>query len=134
MSSDYLSRLRAELLRAGAAEQARHRRARAVARLAPLAAAAAVAVLVVALVLAWPGERRDELPAQLPRDTVTLAYRLQTGDVNAAAQIMRARLNAAGIAAEVNVRDRTVTITAPHAARSAVTTLTETGHFAIYDW
>ena len=92
MTNDYISRLRAELLRAGAAEQARRRRSRAVARLGPLAAAAAVAVLVVTLMLAWPGERRDEVPVDPSRDAVALTYRLPTGDVTAAAQIMRARL------------------------------------------
>lgn len=134
MSSDYLSRLRAELLRAGGVEQARHRRDRAVARLGPLAVAAAVALLVVTVVLAFPGERRDEVPAHQSRDAVTLTYRLQTGEMAAAAQIMRARLDAAGISAEVSVRDRTLSITAPRTARSAVTTLTAAGRFAIYDW
>ena len=64
MSSDYISRLRAELLRAGAAEQAPRRRARAVRRLRPVAAAAAVALVVATVVLTLPGERRDEIPAQ----------------------------------------------------------------------
>ena len=80
MSSDYISRLRAELLRAGAAEQAPRRRARAVRRLRPLAAAVAVALLVATVVLTLPGERRDEIPAQDSGDAVTLTYRVQTGD------------------------------------------------------
>ena len=134
MSSDYLSRLRAELLRAGAAEQPRRRRARTVARLRPLAAAAAVAVLVVTVVLALSGERRDEIPVQGSSETATLTYRVQTGDATGAAQIMRERLNAAGITAEVTVGDRTLTIAAPRAAHTAVTALTAPGRLAIYDW
>ena len=134
MSSDYISRLRAELLRAGAAEHAPRRRARAVRRLRPLAAAAAVALLVATVVLTLPGDRRDEIPAQGSSDAVTLTYRVQTGDATEAAQILRERLNAAGITAEVTAGDGTLTITAPDTARAAVTALTAPGRFAIYDW
>jgi len=62
MSSDYISRLHAELLRAGATEPAARRRARAVRGLRPPAAAAVVAALVAALVLTLPGLRHDEQP------------------------------------------------------------------------
>ena len=134
MSSDYISRLRAELLRAGAVEHAPRRRARAVRRLRPLAATAAVALLVAAIVLTLPGEPRDEAPALNSSDAVTLTYRVQTGDATEAAQILRERLNAAVIAAEVTAGDSTLTITAPDSARAAVTALTAPGRFAIYDW
>ena len=117
MSSDYISRLRAELLRAGAAEHAPRRRARAVRRLRPLAAAVAVALLVATAVLTLPSERRDEVPTQDPSDVVTLTYRVQTGDATQAAQILRERVNAAGITTEVTAGDGTLTITAADTAR-----------------
>jgi preprotein translocase subunit SecD len=134
MSSDYFSRLRAELLRAGAAEPAPRRRARAVRRLRPLVAAAAVALLVATIVVALPGERRDEIAAQDGADAVTLTYRVQAGDATEAAQILRERLGAAGITGEVAAGDRTLTIAAPGAASTAVTVLTAPGRLAIYDW
>jgi preprotein translocase subunit SecD len=134
MSSDYISRLRAELLRAGAVGRARRRRARAVRRLRPLAAAAAVGLLVATVVLTLPDARRDEIPAQGSGEAVALTYRVQTGGATQAAQILRERLNAAGITAEVTAGDRTLTITAPDAARADVTGLTAPGRLAIYDW
>ena len=134
MSTDYISRLRAELLRAGAAEPAPRRRARAVRRLRPVAAAAAVALVVATLVLTLPGDRRDEIPAQASSDAVALTYRVQTGDATEAAQILRERLDAAAITAEVTVGDGTLTITAPDNARADVTALTAPGRFAMYDW
>ena len=134
MSSDYISRLRAELLRAGAPEQAPRRGARTVRRLRPVAAALAVAVLVSTVVLTFSGERRDEIPAQGSGDAVTLTYRVQTGDATQAAQILRERLNGAGITAEVTASDRTLTITAHDAARADLTALTAPGRLAIYDW
>ncbi len=134
MSSDYFSRLRAELLRAGAAEQAPRRRARAVRHLRPLAAAMAVAVVVATVVLTLPGERQDEITAQGSGDAATLTYRVQSGDATEAAQVLRARLNAAGITAEVTAGDRTLTIAAPDAARADVTVLTAPGRLAIFDW
>jgi preprotein translocase subunit SecD len=134
MSSDFIPRLRAELLRAGAAEHAPRRRARAVRRLRPLVAAAAVALLVATVVVSLPGERRDEIPAQGSSDAATLTYRVQTGDATQAARILRERLDAAGITAAITAGDSTLTITAPEAARADVTALTAPGRFAIYDW
>jgi preprotein translocase subunit SecD len=133
MSSDYISRLRTELLRAGAAEQqAPRRRARVVRRLRPLAAAAAVALLVATVVLTLPGDRRDEIPAQGSRDAVT--YRVEASNATEAAQILRERLTAAGITAEVTAGDSTLTIAAPASARAGVAALTAPGRLAIYDW
>ena len=59
---------------------------------------------------------------------------MQTGDATEAAQILRERLNAAGITAEVTAGDGTLTITAPDTARADVTALTAPGRLAIYDW
>jgi preprotein translocase subunit SecD len=134
MSTDYISRLRAELLRAGAAEPAPRRRARAVRRLRPIAAVAAVALVVATVVLTLPGDRRDEIPAQGASDAVALTYRVQTGDATEASQILRERLEAAAITAEVTTGDGTLTITAPDTARADVTALTAPGRLAIYDW
>ncbi|MDA0170509.1 hypothetical protein OJ998_15525 [Solirubrobacter taibaiensis] len=134
MSDDYLSRLRAELLRAGAAQAPRRRRPLPAIRLGPVVAVAAVALLVAAIVLTVPGERRDDLPSQVSGGSVRLTYRVQSGDPTAAAQIMRARLKHAGVAAELTVGDRTLAITAPRAVSQAVNTLTVPGRFAIYDW
>src|SRR4051794_11949075 len=132
MSSDYISRLRAELLRAGAAERAPRRRPRAVRGLRPLAAAVAVALLVTTVMVTLPGERDEEISAE--GDAVTLTYRVPTGDVTRAAQILRDRMNAAGVTATVAAGDRSLAITAPAGARAEVTALTAPGRFAIYDW
>jgi preprotein translocase subunit SecD len=131
MSSDYIARLRAELLRAGATQQRPRRRARAVRRLRPLAVAVAVALVVAAVALTVPGERRDEVPVQ---SAGTLTYRVHGGDAGEAARIVRERLSAAGIGAEVAAGVGTLTITAPDAARADVAVLTAPGRFAIYDW
>jgi preprotein translocase subunit SecD len=85
-------------------------------------------------VLTLPGELRDEVPAQDSGAAVTLTYRVQTGDVTEAAQILRERLSAVGISAEVAAGDRMLTITAPDAARADVAALTAPGRLAIYDW
>ncbi|HEY6890900.1 MAG TPA: hypothetical protein VI300_24065, partial [Solirubrobacter sp.] len=80
--SDYVSRLRAELLRAGAASAVPQRRV--VRRLRPrhrarwsrpLAGAVGVALLVAALVVLVPGSPRDEVAAQ-----GSLTYRVVGGD------------------------------------------------------
>ena len=133
MSSDYISRLRAELLRAGAAQPAPRRRIRTARRvLRPLVAAAAVALLLVALVVVLPGERRDESSAQQPGDPVSLTFRCQAGDT--APEILRQRLSAAGIGASLSTDGDTVTITAPASERANVIALAAPGRFAIYDW
>jgi preprotein translocase subunit SecD len=132
MSSDYISRLRAELLRAGATQPATRRRARAARGLRPPAAAAAVALLVAALVFALPGQRHDERPAPSHGDTISLTYRVQSAGM--ADEILRERLNAAGISAQLSSGDGTLTISAPPADRAAVIALTAPGRFALYDW
>src|SRR4029079_3962040 len=73
MSSDYISRLRGELLRAGAAQPARRRSARALRHLRPLAVAAAIAAIVAAVALTLPDGTEREVAA----DTVRLEYRVE---------------------------------------------------------
>jgi len=130
MSTDYVSRLRAELLRAGAVGHA-PRRARAVRRVRPLIAATAICLLVLGAVFVLQGNRRDEAPSQ---GAVALTYDVPAGDVTQAAQILRERLAALGVKAEVSAAGRTLTISAPAGTRDDVTALTAPGDLAIYDW
>jgi preprotein translocase subunit SecD len=138
MSSDYIDRLRHELLRAGASTQTERRQARARRALRPLAAAvpiAAVALVALALVLAWPGDRGDERPAE-PAKGAGITYRVEPADAaEQTAQVLRERLAAAGIeGAEVSVAGARLTIAAPAADRAAVAALTQPGRVAFYDW
>jgi preprotein translocase subunit SecD len=131
MSSDYIPRLRRELLRAGATTPSRWTPA---ARgLRPLAAAAAVAAVVLAVVLAFP--RGDEQPVQTP-NTVHLSYRGEPSSAPASARVMRERLAAVGVRdAAVSVASGgSVAITVPASARADVTALVRSGRLAIYDW
>lgn len=130
MSSDYVSRLRAELLRAGATGHA-PRRAAAVRRARPLIAVTAICLLVLGAVFVLQGDRREEAPSE---DAPTLTYDVPAGDVTEAAQILRARLAALGVTAEVSANGRMLTITAPAGARDDVAALTAPGELAIYDW
>jgi preprotein translocase subunit SecD len=130
MSSDYIARLRQELLRAGATQPARRRWAPSARTLRPLAAAAAVALVAVVAVLAWPETRVDQ-----PAGGVQLTYRLGTADAERTAEVMRARLAAAGIGdATVGHGSGGLTITAPASARADVTALVAPGRLAIHDW
>jgi hypothetical protein len=128
MSSDYIPRLRAELLRAGAQRQPRWRPLRVPLR--PLAPLAAVALIVAALVVAWPAGREDESASPQTQ----LAYRTDPARADEVAQILRARLAAAGVDAHVAVSGDRLTITAPEGARADVAALTQPGRLAIYDW
>jgi hypothetical protein len=132
MSSDYIPRLRRELLRAGATKPSRW--APAARTLRPLAAAAAVALVVLAVVLAYP--RSDHQPSEQRADTVHLSYRTERSQAAPAARIMRERLAAAGIrGAGVSVSSTSgLTITAPASARAEVPALVRSGQLAIYDW
>jgi preprotein translocase subunit SecD len=130
MNSDYIPRLRAELLRAGASAQPT-RAARAARGLRPLAVAAAVALLAVAVVLALPAGEGDEAP--VTREQATLTYRVAPADAEAAARVMRERL--AGMpGVRVTTAGGTLSITAPADARETVDALTQPGRFAVYDW
>lgn len=133
MSSDYIPRLRRELLRAGATKPSRWTSA---ARgLRPLAAAAAVAAVLVAVVLAFP---RGDNPtiATRPSGALHLRYRGEPSSAVASARVMRDRLAAAGVrGAGVSVASGgAVAIAVPASARADVTALVRAGRVAIYDW
>jgi hypothetical protein len=133
MSSDYIPRLRSELLRAGATQPSRLRRPHPARALRPLAAAAAVALVVVAVVLAFP--HGSESPNESAANTVELSYRVDPSDSASAARVMRERLARAGIrGADVSASGGTLAITAPASARGDVAALAAPGRFALYDW
>jgi preprotein translocase subunit SecD len=133
MSSDYIPRLREELLRAGAARQtSRWRPVRVPIR--PLVPVAAVCLIVAALVVAWPTGRENETATpQTP--TTKLTYRTDPARAYEVAAILRTRLAHAGVDARVAVSGGGhLTITAPEGARADVAALTQRGIFAVYDW
>ena len=133
MSSDYIPRLRRELLRAGATKPSRS--AHLARGLRPLAAAAAVALVVLAVVLAFPrGDEQPSRPVETP--PVQLTYRGEPSSAAASARVMRERLAAAGVRdAAVSVSSAgTLALTVPEAARADVAALVNSGRFAIYDW
>jgi len=138
MSSDYIPRLRRELLRAGSAKQARWGWTRAARGLRPVVAAAAVALVAVALVVALPGGGSDETGVRPATDVLRLSYHVEPPGNAAAEQtavVMRERLGTAGIDADVSVSpDAGLTISAPAASRADVATLAQRGRVAFYDW
>ena len=126
MSSDYIPRLRAELLRAAERRQPRWRSL--VPPLRPLVAAAAVALIVVAVVVAVDrggSGSSDEFE-----------YTVAGGASEQAAEVMRERLELGGVrGATVSVgSDGRLAIDAPPESRAAVAALTRPGEFGIYDW
>jgi SecDF, P1 head subdomain len=133
MSSDYIPRLREELLRAGAERQTSRRRPVRV-PLRPLVPVAAAVLIVAAIVIAWPAGRESETAApQAP--TTKLAYRTDPARADEVAQILRTRLAHAGVDARVAVSGGgRLTITAPEGARADVAALTQRGIFSVYDW
>lgn len=137
MSSDYIDRLRHELLRAGASTQPQRRRPARIKRALPtLVTAGAVALVGVALLLTWPGVRSDERPVEPADGAAQMTYRVEpSGAAEQTAQVLRERLAAAGVdGADVTVSGGSLTITAPPDAREAVTSLTQPGRVAFYDW
>ena len=140
MSSDYITRLRHELLRAGASSPSERRSVRVQRALRPLpafAAAAAVALAAVALVLAWPASDTGERPVEPAKGGVPITFRVEPPTAaEQTAQVMRDRLDLAGVrGATVSVSSTgSLTITAPAGERAAVTALTERGRVAFYDW
>ena len=140
MSSDYVTRLRQELLRAGASSPSERRSVRVQRALRPLpafAATAAVALAAVALVLAWPASDTGERPVEPARGGVPISFRVEPPTAaEQTAQVMRDRLDLAGVrGATVSVSSTgSLTITAPASKRAAVTALTERGRVAFYDW
>jgi preprotein translocase subunit SecD len=135
MSSDYIARLRSELLRAGASEQPRWRPARVARGLRPLAVTAVAALVAVAVVLALADGGNDETAVDQAAGSLRLTYRVE-GPVAATADVMRERLSAAGVdGADVSVSATgSLTISAPADARADVTALEQTGRLAFYDW
>jgi preprotein translocase subunit SecD len=99
----------------------------------PLAAVAALALLVVVLALQGGGRERQLSPAE--SDQVELSYWVSGNDAEQAAEVLRARLPNAAIAATVSVEARNrLTISAPTAARADVTALTQPGVLELYDY
>ena len=134
MSSDYIDRLRHELLRAGASTQpARRRPARFRRALPTLVTAGAVAAVAAALMLTWPAVGPDQQPAEQGAD---VTYRVEpAGAAETTAEVMRQRLDDAGVAdASVAVAGDSLTVTAPPAASEAVAALTAPGRVGFYDW
>ena len=134
MSSDYIPRLRRELLRAGAGEPVRRRRLPA---LRPAAVVAVTALLALAVVLALSTAGSDETAVQGPGEAVALTYRVApAAAAGQTADVLRARLSAAGVqdAAVTVGDDASLTISAPAATRAGVTALVVPGELAIYDW
>ena len=141
MNSDYILRLRRELLRAGAAAPARRPRPRLARSLVPLAGGVAVIAAVgLALVLAWPASERDETAVEPAADGPALAYHVDPAGTAAAeqtAQVLRARLSAMAIDdADVSVASggASLVVTAPAAVHADVAALTQRGRVAFYDW
>jgi hypothetical protein len=136
MTSDYIPRLRRELLRAGASRQARWSPSRVARGLRPLAAAAAVALIAAAVVIALP-LGSDERAAEPAHDAVQITYRVDPpAAAERTAQLMRDRLAGAGIDdAHVSITSgASLTIVAPAAAREDVAALAQPGRAAFYDW
>ena len=141
--SEYIPRLRQELVDAAARERAGQRRRLGVrpARVALVLAAAVVAAAVVLAVQAIQVVDDDRPVVSLPPSTA-LSYRVSPagGDADVAAQrsaeILRARIAALGIGgAEVSVAgDRVGVDVAAPADRSVVAALAVPGKLLIYDW
>jgi hypothetical protein len=112
--SDYIERLRGELLRVEAT------RPRPRPRVRPVLALTAVAAIVATALVFMPGPADREVPAGA-------TYRVE-GDAQATANVLRERMAAAGIPGSVEVSADTLTI--PDAARA----LAVPGDLAIYDW
>jgi preprotein translocase subunit SecD len=94
--------------------------------------------VALTVVLTWPAGRSDERAVERTTGAVRLPYRVEPSGAAAAeeaAQVMRARLAAAGIEdAHVSASSAGLAISAPAAARADVTALTQQGRLAIYDF
>jgi preprotein translocase subunit SecD len=135
MSSDYISRLRSELLRAGATEPARVRPARTVRRMRPLALAGAAALLVAALVFTVARPDRGDDRAVPPTVTARLSEQVAPGAGELATKTLRERLATAGVSpAFVSHSGDRLQVAVPPDARETAIALMAPGRFAIYDW
>jgi preprotein translocase subunit SecD len=141
--SDYIPRLREELVAAATREQAglRHRPRIRPRQLAPVLATAAVvaAVVVAVLVVELPA---DDAPVAPAPAATALTYRVQpirgtdaSADVEASADVLRERIAAVGISgATVSVAGDRIAVYAGSAAPGEIAALTVPGTLKIYDW
>jgi preprotein translocase subunit SecD len=131
MSSDYIPRLRAELVRAASRKPTRLHWRAALRPLRPLVAAAAVALVAVAVVVAVDPSNDEQ-----PTDSLRLGYNVEGGAAAQAEDRMQERLSAAGVggASVSTSRDGRLLISAPPESRAEVDALTQPGRLAIYDW
>ncbi len=136
--TDYIPRLREELVAAATRERAglRHRPRLRPQRLVPVLATATIvaAVIVAVLVVELP---RDETPvAPAPPPAPTLAYRVTPpAAAQASADILRERFAAAGIrGATVTVAGDRIRVDAGSVAPGEIAALTVPGKLGIYDW
>ena len=128
MSSDYISRLRSELLRAGATEPARVRPARTMRRMRPLAVAGAAALLVAALVFTVARPDRGDDRAVPPTATARISQPVAPGAGELAAKTVRERLAATGISpAFVSNNGDQLEVAVPPDKRAAATALMAPG-------
>ncbi len=129
MSSDYIPRLREELLRAGARGRTRRRVSLPV---RPVITVGAVVALVAAVLVLMPGPSNDERPAT---STVRLGYLVDPAKADIAAAMLRARLDAAGIRpAQVTPGQGAIDVVVPTTARAMMPALTQPGWLGIYDF
>jgi preprotein translocase subunit SecD len=141
--SEYIPRLREELVEAAARERAGQRRRLAV-RPRRVAVALVAAAMLAALVVAATtiDVATDEKPVVAPPPGSTLTYRaapVRGGDAAAvaerSAEVLRERLAAAGVAnATVSVTGERVDIDADRATLGAVAALAVPGQLTIHDW
>lgn len=141
--SEYITRLREELVGAAAREQAGQRRRPRVRprRLALVVAAAAIVAALIVSASAIELTRDDEPVVSLPAGSA-LTYRVApfpgadaTTAAERSAEILRARIAAAGISgATVTVAGDRVGVDADTKALADVAALAVPGRLAIYDW
>ena len=103
-----------------------------------LVAAAAVLVLALAFALLLSASRDDEATVERSAGGLRLTYRVEPAGAAAAertAQVLRERLAAAGVHADVSVpSSAALTITATAEAGADIRALVQRGRVAIYDW
>ena len=135
--SEYIPRLREELVGAAARERAgmRHGRRIRPARVALVVAAAAIAAAIVlaATAIDLPN---DERPVAPPPVESGLSYRVDPPHAaGAAAAVLRDRIAAAGISgADVAAAGDAITVRVGPADRARVAALAAPGRLAVYDW
>ena len=129
--SEYIPRLRDELVAAAARERAGVRHRPRVPRRTVTAALVAAAI-VVALVLAV---RSIDLPNdERPAGSGSGELAFRSPDAARCADVLRARIAAMGIGAVVSVSGDEVTVEASPPDHAAIAALTAPGRFAVYDW